>query len=414
MRVLVTSTPGRGHLGPLVPVASALRDAGHEVRWAIAAEACEAVAGLGFAVDPAGLDVARRRATVADRLPRIMALPPRQRRGHLFAGFFAAAAAPAMAADLRLVVDAFRPDLVVHEMAELGVVPLAVERGIPHVVVAFSGSPPAQAIPTIAGELAAWWSSLGLNLPPGAGLAGDRYLHPFPEGLHADPPWPFERLRPEPVEAPSSAEPPSWLVSMGTTRPAVYVTFGTERTAAAAPWPALLEVISHRDLDALVTTGAHAEVEAFGPLPGNVRVERYVPQAQVLGRVSVAVSHAGAGTMLGAASAGSPRSWCRSSPINGRTPMRSPQPVRRRSARRTSAPQRRWGRRSITCWPTTGAGPPPRPWPRSCASCPRRPISSRCWKPPPGPDLVVPLTRPTSPWARSSPAGAARGSAQVS
>ena len=264
MRVLVTSTPGRGHLGPLVPVASALRDAGHEVRWATAAEACGTVAGLGFAVDPAGLDVARRRAAVADRLPQIMALPPRQRRGHLFAGFFAVAAAPAMAADVRPLVESFRPDLVVHETAELGIVPLAVERGIPHVVVAFSGPPSAHALPMITAELSAWWASLGLDLPPHAGLGGDRYLHPFPAGLHADPPWPFERLRPEPVEPSPRVEPPSWLASFGSTRPAVYVTFGTERAAADAPWPALLEAIGDREIDALVTTGAHADVGAFG------------------------------------------------------------------------------------------------------------------------------------------------------
>jgi UDP:flavonoid glycosyltransferase YjiC (YdhE family) len=307
MRVLVTSTPGRGHLGPLVPVACALRDAGHEVRWATASEACGSVAALGFAVDPAGLDVGRRRAAVADRLPAIMTLPPRERRGHLFAGFFAVAAAPAMAADVRPVVESFRPDLVVHETAELGIVPLAVERGIPHVVVAFSGPPPAYALPTITAELSSWWASLGLDLPPGAGLDGDLYLHPFPAGLHADPPWPFERFRPSRAEPSPPVEPPSWLASFGSARPAVYVTFGTERTAADAPWPALLEAIGERDLDALVTTGTHADIATFGALPGNVRVERFVPQDQVLGHVTAVVSHAGAGTMLGAASAGVPQ-----------------------------------------------------------------------------------------------------------
>jgi UDP:flavonoid glycosyltransferase YjiC (YdhE family) len=307
VRVLITSTPGRGHLGPLVPVASALRDAGHELRWATAAEACGTVADLGFAVEPAGLDVAHRRAALADRLPQIMALPPRQRRGPLFAGFFAAAAAPAMAADIRPLVESFQPDLVVHETAEMGIVPLAVERGIPHVVVAFSGPLPAQAVPTVTAELSRWWTSLGLDLPPHAGLAGDCYMHPFPAGLHADPPWPFERLQPASAEAGPGVDPPSWLASFGSTRPAVYVTFGTERAAADAPWPALLEAIGDRPIDALVTTGAHADVGTFGPRPDNVRVERFVPQGLVLRRVAAVVSHAGAGTMLGAASAGVPQ-----------------------------------------------------------------------------------------------------------
>jgi len=307
VRVLVTSTPGRGHLGPLVPVATALRDAGHEVRWATAAESCETIAELGFAVEPAGLDVARRRAALADRLPAIMARPPRQRRGHLFAGFFVEAAAPAMVADVRPVLDAFRPDLVVHEAAELGIVPLAVERGIPHVVVAFSGPPSVDARPIVTEAVGAWWARLGLELPAFAGLAGDLYLHPFPAGLHADPGWPFERLRPPHGEPSPRDEPPPWLASFGSTRPAVYLTFGTERAAADAPWAALLDAIGDREVDALVTTGAHGDADGFGVVPGNVRVERFVPQVEVLGRVAAVISHAGAGTMLGAAGAAVPQ-----------------------------------------------------------------------------------------------------------
>jgi hypothetical protein len=35
MRVLFATQPGHGHLNPMVPYAAALRDAGHEVRFAI-------------------------------------------------------------------------------------------------------------------------------------------------------------------------------------------------------------------------------------------------------------------------------------------------------------------------------------------------------------------------------------------
>ena len=244
---------------------------------------------------------------VADRLPEIMALPPRLRRGHLFAGFFAAAAGPAMYTDVRPLVDSFRPDLIVHEMAELGIVPLAVERAIPHVVVAFSGPLPAHGLTVVASELTAWWADLGLDLPEHAGLGGDLYLHPFPAALNDDPTWRFERLRPDSAEPEPPVEPPSWLSGFGSTRPSIYVSFGTERVAADAPWPELLEAIGEREIDALVTTGAHADVAALDHLPPNVRVERYVPQSLVLGRVSAVVSHAGAGTMLGAANAGVPQ-----------------------------------------------------------------------------------------------------------
>jgi hypothetical protein len=106
-------------------------------------------------------------------------------------------------------------------------------------------------------ELSVWWASLGLDLPEHGGLDGDHYLHPFPAGLHTDPLWPFERLRPEPVEPSPRVQSPSWLASFGSTRPALYATFGTEPTAADAPWLPLLEAIGDREIDALVTTGAH-------------------------------------------------------------------------------------------------------------------------------------------------------------
>ena len=40
MRVLVSSTTGYGHVLPMVPLASALLAAGHDVLWATAADAC--------------------------------------------------------------------------------------------------------------------------------------------------------------------------------------------------------------------------------------------------------------------------------------------------------------------------------------------------------------------------------------
>ena len=69
MRVLVTSTPGYGHVLPMVPLARALLAAGHEVLWATAADACPRVAAAGFEVAAAGLTEAQmgdtRRAIAA-------------------------------------------------------------------------------------------------------------------------------------------------------------------------------------------------------------------------------------------------------------------------------------------------------------------------------------------------------------
>jgi UDP:flavonoid glycosyltransferase YjiC (YdhE family) len=56
MRVLFTVQPAAGHLHPLVPVARALTDAGHDVAVCSAASFRPVVEALGLTHRPAGLD----------------------------------------------------------------------------------------------------------------------------------------------------------------------------------------------------------------------------------------------------------------------------------------------------------------------------------------------------------------------
>ena len=142
LRVLVTSTPGTGHITPLMPVAVALRAAGHTVHWAIASDGGDAVAAMGFEWSPAGVTVPTRRKLSEPDLPRIMALPPAQRRGPLFAALFARIAAPVMREDLTALFDTFRPELVVRETGEVAAVPMSLARDVPLVTVGFSGAIP--------------------------------------------------------------------------------------------------------------------------------------------------------------------------------------------------------------------------------------------------------------------------------
>src|SRR3569623_1483937 len=56
MRILFACTTAYGHLHPLVPLARAATDAGHEVAFATGAALARAVAHAGFRHFPAGLD----------------------------------------------------------------------------------------------------------------------------------------------------------------------------------------------------------------------------------------------------------------------------------------------------------------------------------------------------------------------
>ena len=57
----------------------------------------------------------------------------------------------------------------------------------------------------------------------------------------------------------------------------------------------------------MVTVGPDGNPEAFGSVPDNVSVYRYVPQTQLLPRCSVVVSHAGSGTFVASLDHGIPQ-----------------------------------------------------------------------------------------------------------
>jgi len=68
-----------------------------------------------------------------------------------------------------------------------------------------------------------------------------------------------------------------------------------------------IEEIAGLDVDLLVAVGPEGDPAALGPVAGNVRLERFVDQAQVLSRVDLIVHHGGTGSVLGALAAGLPQ-----------------------------------------------------------------------------------------------------------
>jgi UDP:flavonoid glycosyltransferase YjiC (YdhE family) len=82
------------------------------------------------------------------------------------------------------------------------------------------------------------------------------------------------------------------------------VTFGSVAAGLGYdPYRAVLDAVDGLDVGVLLTTGADLDL---GPLPANVRVERWVPQAEALARASLVVCHGGSGTVLGALAAAVP------------------------------------------------------------------------------------------------------------
>ena len=261
--MLCTSTGGVGHVHALSPVARALRERGHDVQWAVAPDGGVAVGAMGFEWAPAGLTTAARREAGAGELPAILQLPMAERRGPLFANYFARVAAPAMRRDLAPILDRVRPDIVVREAGELAAAPMAAARGIPLVTVAFSGVIPERARGHVIDGLRPVWHDEGLGEPTWDDVHGQLYLHPFPPSFGQRPDSSVVRpVRPD-RGVPSTAPDP-WVLRLGIGRPFVYVTAGTEPSSTSFPWqPAPRRVARSRH-----RRGRHHRLARRPGLPG--------------------------------------------------------------------------------------------------------------------------------------------------
>ena len=91
MRVLFSSTFGVGHNLPMVPLAEAFRDGGHDVRWATSADACALVESVGFEASPAGLAGAALRDRIGPLHAAVRDVPPPERAAFMFPRMFGGA-----------------------------------------------------------------------------------------------------------------------------------------------------------------------------------------------------------------------------------------------------------------------------------------------------------------------------------
>src|SRR5690349_21953434 len=161
MRVLFSCTSTEGHVAPLVPLARAFADLGHEVAFATA-PAFEARLRLeGFGTLAAGLDQAQIKERMHEYRPRLLRLPPAERRPFAYTWRFAHVDAPAKLPELARAAKAWRAELLVHDAAELCAPPVAASLGIPSVNQGFGQVIPAACHAHAADAVAALWDGLG-------------------------------------------------------------------------------------------------------------------------------------------------------------------------------------------------------------------------------------------------------------
>ncbi len=307
MRVLCTCVPGYGHLHPMVPLAQALQDAGHEVAFATEERFCGRVTRAGFAAFAAGLGPGRV-------VERTMALPGVAGLGaddawRFGAQMFAGVAAPAKVPDLAAVVEEWEPHVVVSDVTDFAGPVVAASAGIPHAAHGLGPLFPL-AFHRLGAELVApLWQERGLVPPPLGGMFDSAYLDICPPRLQSDDISEVapvaHPLRPVPFDAVAGEALPGWVDGLAP-QPTVYVTLGTLDNDAPDVFRAVLDGLRHETLNVIVTVGPNGDPGQLGLEPPNVRVERYVPQSLLFPRCDVVVAHGGSGTTLAALAHGLP------------------------------------------------------------------------------------------------------------
>ncbi|MEV6239847.1 nucleotide disphospho-sugar-binding domain-containing protein [Lentzea sp. NPDC051838] len=284
MRVLVVAAPLLGHVFPLMPLALALRDAGHEVVVATGGEALR-VHDSGLHVE----DVVPANVRFGPIALRIMVTHPlvakREMRGSGRLDFVSrlfGTVGDAMTKPLQALASKWKPDVVVHE-------PLAA-----------AGS--ALGVPSIVHDVSLF-DGLELTAAVGARMKAEvrspaTVLRTAPPSLAQFPGGDLMRF----VAYSGDGEVPQWLAEPAG-KPRILVSRST------APGPG-----AGRMMDAVVKAAAHVDAEfvlvranRVEGLPDNVKTVGWVPIPRVLPFCDGIVHHGGAGTLLGALAAGVPQ-----------------------------------------------------------------------------------------------------------
>ncbi|HEX2192859.1 MAG TPA: glycosyltransferase [Acidimicrobiales bacterium] len=307
MRVLCSCLPGFGHFHPMVPLARALAEAGHEVAFATAPRFCErVVTPAGFRAFPAGVSPVVVEDETA-RLPEVAALGPRDvwpLGAHMFAGV----AAARKVADLVAVLETWQPALVVHGAIDFAGPVAAARAGLPSVNHGVGALQPRE-FWELSGQVASpLWEAWDVQPGPLAGMFRHLYLDVCPPSFQS-PDIALvpvrQLLRPVPFDTPTGDGLPTWTASLAD-RPTVYVTLGTIFNSAPGLFETLLGGLRDEPFNVIVTVGHDRDPDELGGQPPNVRVERYIPQSLLFPHCDAVVCHGGSGTVLAALSWGLP------------------------------------------------------------------------------------------------------------
>ena len=302
MKVLVVSVPALGHLNPLIPLVKALLAGGDQVVVASGVDVAATAKAAGAEFFAAGqgedawMDQLRQRTRGAPG----DGIAPERILHYFVPSAFGEIGAADMIDDVLECGRQLGPDLVVFENLALAG-PLAADLlgvpGVNHLL----GPLTDHGVFELANDaVSPLWRSFGRDAPGHAGVYRDLTIGICPPSLERFqvPSGEVLSLRPAPLPiAPATRS----------SRPLVHVTFGTFFNYNLDIFRPVLEGLADEPIDVVVTVGADGDPAALAPIAANARVERFIPQAELLPRCDAVVHHGGAGTTFGALAHGLPQ-----------------------------------------------------------------------------------------------------------
>jgi UDP:flavonoid glycosyltransferase YjiC (YdhE family) len=302
VRALFTVQPSTGHLHPLVPVAQELIAAGHEVAVCSSPSFRREVEAFGLTHIDAGLD------WITSDHSTWRSFPPMPPPGPEFASFvvtvFADVTASHMVVDLLAIAEDWGPDLIIREGMEYGGCLAAEHLGIPHASIGGNGYSAIDSLDVryfpgnrklVADPLSRHRADLGLPPDPDTEMPF-RHLHlcftpPSWDGSDAPRPANTRFLRHANAVLPGSVV-PEWVAQLPDL-PTVLASLGTVFSATPGVLEAIVEGLRAEPVNLVVAIGPDQDPARFGSVPANVRLERYLPQALLLPRCDLFVTHGG-------------------------------------------------------------------------------------------------------------------------
>lgn len=296
MRILFSAVPSAGHLLPMLPLAEAARQDGHEVAVITNAELASLVGTVPLLT--AGPTLAE---LTAESTRRCGGVGPDQ-PGPAAVEFFVGTRIDLTFDQALEQARAFGPDLIVAEAIDHVGPMVAAALDVPWAMHALSQVLPPPLLQAFDEAAAACYAARGLTAT--SRLA---YVDPLPDLMHAlETELPEDRIsvQPQAYDQPDAEWVPPVFPGRED-RPRVLVTLGTTIGDPAMPRD-LAALAETADVTVIVTFGAGSDVSAVDVDRTRVHPVGFVPLARLLPHVDLVVSVAGTGTVLATLAAGLP------------------------------------------------------------------------------------------------------------